>query len=93
MKYKLLAYSSVESDLAAIAQPYRKQVREAINSLPANPRPTGAVRLSGYADVYRIRVGDYRVAYRLRDRELEIIIAAAAKRGEIYRHLKRRMGK
>ncbi len=91
MTYRLQSYSSVEADLAAIRQPDQAKVREAIRSLADQPRPSGASKLAGYADVYRIRVGQYRVAYKIHDRELIVLVVAAAERGSIYRLLKRRL--
>ncbi len=49
-------------------------------------------KLAGYADVYRIRIGNYRVVYKIRDRELIVLVVAAAERGGIYRLLRRRLG-
>lgn len=91
MTYRVQSYSSVEADLAAIRQPDQANVREAIRSLSGEPRPVGVSKLAGYADVYRIRVGRYRVAYKIRDRELIVLVVAAAGRGNIYRLLKRRL--
>ncbi len=91
MTYRLQAYSSVEADLAAIRQPDQAKVREAIRSLADQPRPPGVSKLAGYADVYRIRIGNYRVAYKIRDHELIVLVVAAAERGSIYRLLKRRL--
>jgi len=34
-----------------------------IDGLAADPRPSGCRKLHGYKDLWRIRVGDYRVVY------------------------------
>lgn len=91
MTYRLQAFSSVESDLAAIPKSDRTRLRESIHCLVAEPRPPGASKLAGYADVFRIRVGRYRVVYQVRDREMIVVVIAAAERGQIYRLLKRRL--
>ena len=92
MTYSLHSYSSVEADLKAIARPDQAKVRDAIRSLATQPRPAGMSKLAGYADVYRIRIGNYRVVYKIRDRELIVLVVAAAERGGIYRLLRRRLG-
>ena len=90
MTYRVHAYSSVESDLAAMAKPDQMRIRKAIRSLAAEPRPPGASKLAGYADVYRIRIGSHRIAYKIHDRELLVIVVAAAGRDGIYPLIKRR---
>ena len=41
-----------------------------LGSLEADPRPHGAEKLTGPDDLYRVRVGDWRIVYAIRDREL-----------------------
>lgn len=41
----------------------RKRIRDAIEALSKEPRPSGALQLTGGAGEYRIRVGDYRIIY------------------------------
>jgi mRNA interferase RelE/StbE len=75
--------------------PAQARVRSAIRELAANPRPVGAIKMKGFGrrNVYRIRVGQYRVAYEIHDRKLLVIVAAAGSRGHIYSLLNRRLGK
>jgi mRNA interferase RelE/StbE len=41
--------------------------------------------LAGYGDRYRLRVGDYRVIYEVRDMQLVILVVGVGHRREIYR--------
>jgi mRNA interferase RelE/StbE len=51
-------------------------------------RPDATVKkLAGYADRYRLRVGDYRVIYDVIDAELVILVVGVGHRREIYRGL------
>lgn len=43
--------------------------------------------LSGARDLYRIRIGDYRVVYRVDDARHVIEVTALAHRREVYRDL------
>lgn len=61
------------------------RVLSKIESLERDPRPTGAKKLVGETDVWRIRVGDYRVIYRVKDAELVILIIKIGHRREVYR--------
>jgi mRNA interferase RelE/StbE len=42
-------------------------------------------KLAGYEDRYRLRVGDYRVFYEVRDGQLVILVVGIGHRREIYR--------
>jgi len=46
----------------------------AIDALVENPRPQEVEKLSGYEDRYRIREGDYRIVYTIRDAALIVLI-------------------
>ncbi|MHB9013787.1 MAG: type II toxin-antitoxin system RelE family toxin [Ignavibacteriaceae bacterium] len=55
-----------------------------MNNLSANPRPYGYKKLQD-SEFYRIRIGDYRVVYRIKDKELLILVIKIGHRKEIYR--------
>jgi mRNA interferase RelE/StbE len=63
----------------------RRRVRRAIDGLTVNPRPVGAHKLSGAQDVWRLRVGDYRVLYQVADPTLFVLIVKLGHRREVYR--------
>jgi len=56
-----------------------------MKTLAENPRPNGSVKLAGPEPLYRIRVGDYRIIYDIRESELLILVVAIGHRREIYR--------
>jgi mRNA interferase RelE/StbE len=58
---------------------------KAIDGLSQNPRPPGSAKLEGREDRHRIRVGDYRVIYQIRDSELVVLVVKIGHRREIYR--------
>jgi mRNA interferase RelE/StbE len=48
--------------------------------------PEGDTRLlKGYRDLYRLRLGSFRVIYAIRNTELSIIILKIGSRGDIYK--------
>jgi mRNA interferase RelE/StbE len=61
------------------------RLRNAIDSLESQPRPHGCVKLSGSDDIYRLRVGDYRIIYRVEDACLVVLVIEIGHRREIYR--------
>jgi mRNA interferase RelE/StbE len=61
-------------------------MRTAIEPLSGQPpRPPGAVKLAGTNDLWRIRVGDFRVIYTITDETLVVTVARVANRREVSR--------
>ncbi|OQA43738.1 MAG: Plasmid stabilization system protein [Chloroflexi bacterium ADurb.Bin325] len=58
----------------------------AILALGENPRPPGCKRLRGH-DLYRVRVGDWRITYAIEDDRLIVLVVEVAPRGGAYRDL------
>jgi mRNA interferase RelE/StbE len=56
-----------------------------IDSLRANPRPHGVETLSGAEGLLRIRVGNYRVVYQVRDDRLLVLVVRVGHRRDVYR--------
>lgn len=63
----------------------RPRVRGAIALLAVEPRPPGATALRG-RDALRIRVGDYRVIYTVRDHVLVVVVVTLGHRRDVYPH-------
>ena len=61
-----------------------RRLEEAITGLGDEPRPQGARRLQGVEDLYRIRVGDYRVIYQIRDKAVVVLVVKIGHRREVY---------
>ncbi len=49
------------------------------------PRPPGVAKLEGATDLWRIRVGDWRVVYRVSDRDRLVDVVAVRHRRDVYR--------
>jgi len=75
-------------ELAKLDKRVARRILRAVDSLRANPRPSGARPLVGYPDLWRVRVGDYRVVYTIRDPEvLVVLVLRIAHRSSVYRNL------
>ena len=77
---------SAERELARLDPPVRRRVWARIQALGNNPRPAASEPLKG-TDGRRLRVGDYRVLYRIEQDALEILVVRVAHRREVYRRL------
>lgn len=61
------------------------QILEAIEDLERDPRPQNSIQLSGeLSDYRRLRTGNYRVLYQIKDQKLEIVVLRAGHRKDIY---------
>jgi mRNA interferase RelE/StbE len=68
-------------DLPADVQ---RRLVPAIEALAQDPRPPRCKKLSGEESVWRIRVGDYRIVYQIRENELRVLVIKVGHRREIY---------
>lgn len=62
-----------------------RRLESAIDDLRDEPRPSGSVKLSGADDLHRVRVGDYRIIYSMKDDLLFVLVVEIGHRREIYR--------
>jgi mRNA interferase RelE/StbE len=63
---------------------YYDAIVNSIGSLAYNPRPFGSVKLKGYSNTYRIRIGVYRVVYSIEDNILRVEVIKIDHRNNIF---------
>jgi mRNA interferase RelE/StbE len=83
-RYSLVVRPSVTRDVKGIPTQGLKRILARIEALRDDPRPPGAVKLSGM-EYYRVRQGDYRIVYEIQDDILIIIVVKIGHRREIYK--------
>lgn len=72
-RFRLFIKSSAKKELAAIpTKKERQRIVRPIEGLADDPRPLGCQKLSGY-DRYRVRQGNYRIVYGIREDEILVI--------------------
>jgi mRNA interferase RelE/StbE len=74
-------------ELAKLDKQVARRIMRAVDALAADPRPSGIRPLIGFPNLWRIRVGDYRAIYTIRDAELVVLVLRVAHRGGAYRNL------
>jgi len=62
----------------------RTRLTNAIEGLRTNPRPPGVKKLKGFDQRYRVRVGDFRILYEVRDRLMLVLVLDIGDRKDIY---------
>lgn len=86
MQHKLNFSKTALKNLLTISINKRKAILEKLEQLKLNPNKenNNIKKLIGH-DGYRLRVGDYRVIYRINKGKLEILIINVDVRGEVYK--------
>jgi mRNA interferase RelE/StbE len=84
-RYEVQLVASARRELLKLPARTRVKVADAIRALATDPRPTGCKKLAGNADYFRIRVGDYRILYEVRDREILVLVIKIGHRRDVYR--------
>jgi mRNA interferase RelE/StbE len=78
---------SFHKDLKRISKDIIPRIWARIRDLETNPVPKNSAKLSGFENLYRLRVGNYRVIYQYLASDTEIIVFRVRHRREVYRGL------
>ncbi|MCA6502772.1 MAG: type II toxin-antitoxin system RelE/ParE family toxin [Pseudanabaena sp. CoA8_M7] len=85
MSYEVQILPKAVRQIKALSVEVRQDISLTIQSLANEPRPIGVKKLSGEKDIYRVRVGNYRVLYRIVDKVLVVVVVSVGHRREVYR--------
>jgi mRNA interferase RelE/StbE len=87
MTYLIQVHPDAQAELAALPRKAQRQVVKKIQSLASNPRPPKAKALKRprHGGHWRLRSGDYRIIYQIRDSILTVLVIKIGDRKDIYR--------
>ncbi|MGA3068147.1 MAG: type II toxin-antitoxin system RelE/ParE family toxin [Tepidisphaeraceae bacterium] len=83
MRWTVSILPQAARQLAKLDKPIAKRVGAAITALAENARPAGCKKLVGL-DAWRLRVGDWRIIYQIRDQRLIVLVVRIGHRREVY---------
>jgi mRNA interferase RelE/StbE len=83
--YEVVVPKSVAKQIRHLPVQVRDRVLEKIAALAAEPRPAATRKLVTEDDLYRLRIGDYRIVYFVDDDKQRVVISRVAHRREVYR--------
>ncbi len=83
--YEITFARSARKELERLETPVASRILERIFQLGSNPRPSGCRKLEGASNLWRLRVGDYRVIYSIMDSEFVVDICLVRHRSDAYR--------
>jgi len=85
MPYVIAFAASALREFKRLERAVQRRIATHIDELASNPFPSGAKKLRGSSDHCRIRVGNYRVIYRVDGKRVTILILKIGHRREVYR--------
>jgi mRNA interferase RelE/StbE len=68
-----------------LSKSVQTRLKPRIDALAHDPRPHGVKKLVGEDELYRLRVGDYRIIYQIQDKVLLVLVVRIRNRKEVYR--------
>ncbi len=85
MNYNIVIHSDAVSDMKSLPKRIRRQVDAKISALATNPHPNGSKALKGnHNGLFRVRSGDYRIIYQVRDSQLTVVVVKVGNRKDVY---------
>ncbi|MGT2528750.1 type II toxin-antitoxin system RelE family toxin [Streptomyces nojiriensis] len=89
MKYAFRFTTAAQRQLRAIDKPAAMRILAALTALGDDPyrEDADAKKLTGPSGLYRLRVGNYRIAYQILDGELVILVVQVGDRRDVYRNI------
>lgn len=85
--YKVFLKPSVEKDLRALPKAIIGRIFQYIEQLRDDPFPRQSIKLAGAEQLYRLRMGDYRIIYSVDKEAKQITVHYVRHRREAYRKL------
>jgi mRNA interferase RelE/StbE len=83
--YAVVFARSARKELQNLDPQVARRIIKQIEALVTDPRPSGVVKLEGARDLWRVRVGQWRVVYRISDRDRLVDVVAVRHRSDAYR--------
>jgi mRNA interferase RelE/StbE len=84
MSHAVLILPRAQKELSELPDLAYARVRDAISSLSQDPRPPQCSKLTG-REGWRIRVGDYRIVYKIDDDTKTVTVMHVGHRRDVYR--------
>jgi mRNA interferase RelE/StbE len=84
-EYAVVFARSARKELQALDHTVAARILKRIEALTRNPRPSGCRKLEGGDNLWRIRIGDWRVVYSVDDARSLVEVSVIRHRREAYR--------
>ncbi len=84
MTYRIEFVKQAAKQLKSLSSEEQQKIKIKIDALTNVPRPDGVVKLTGEDNIYRVRVGNYRIIYSIQDEQLLVLMLKIGHRRDVY---------
>jgi mRNA interferase RelE/StbE len=85
MSYQVKITPAAQRQIKKLSPDVQQRIIERLEALAVEPRPPRVVKLEGEESLYRVRVGNYRIVYKIEDDILLILVAKIGHRRDVYK--------
>lgn len=85
--FDVFLLKEAERELDELPEKTQSKIREHIKTLAHFPKVRNCIKLIGYEDTFRLRVGKYRALFRVYGNKKVIVVTEIGHRGRIYKKL------
>ncbi|HEY8204141.1 MAG TPA: type II toxin-antitoxin system RelE/ParE family toxin [Pyrinomonadaceae bacterium] len=83
--YEVVITTHAEREVRRLDRQVKNRILTAATTLADNPRPPGSIKIKGQRDLWRIRVGAWRIGYEINDEARVVRIITIGHRREFYK--------
>lgn len=84
MRFEVRLSKKASKQLDSLDNSIRRRILQRLEELEEEPFPLGAIKLQGWENIYRVRVGDYRILYEILRKERLLLIDKIDHRSKVY---------
>lgn len=94
MLYRIVHHRLFEKEILKLPTHHQEKVYRLLISFKQNPKklPANTTPLQSYNNIYRTRIGDFRLIYKISRGEKTIFVLGVGSRGNVYKLLRRMLG-
>jgi mRNA interferase RelE/StbE len=85
--YRITLKRTAIKDLRSLPKNMLGRVQALLDKLSTEPRPRGTAKIQGEENMYRLRLGDYRIIYTLDDSTRTLDVLFIRHRRDVYKLL------
>ena len=85
--WQVIIHRDPEKVLRRLPKNLVRRIWGRLRELKTNPFPADCKKLASYENLYRLRLGDWRISYAVEEEKLIVLVLEIAPRGSAYRNL------
>ena len=82
MAYEVIVKPSAAKAIRKLDRTSQRRIVRLLDRLAEHPRPEGVVKMQGEENLWRLRIGDYRLIYEIHDDRLVVLVLRVGHRRE-----------